>query len=333
MGCKIAENFPLKELRNDLGLGLQCHSHREDCVHNLYQPSGEGTFGIPGAIIGYCQALYHKEMDHENHTRFIFNELKKIKAPWFKSHELYWGNKGNITTQEFISNSMKPLLGEGRIPILITPLNPSKDYEVINDILKTEAKIFNGETALVRIVVDGRDSIEKSVKLMKIILRKAIDKKEMPKFWPLLQGGLSSKDWNYMKILMGEDWKYCNIAVNPFTFDQLPMFCKDNITVAQVVVGHKEGIHDSGRIALPEGMRISGAKNCDDYNINEYFEKLTYLKVPPTLIVLGPTLPSWSNKYNSERLLKLLPHLKMNCNVLWNSLSNDRRDFVWSLPA
>lgn len=332
MACKVAENIPLSKLRDDLGLPYQCHSLREDCIHNYTKPSGNYTMGIPGAAIGYCQALFNNAGNPEAHTNLVIDQLTQIDAPWLMSHELFWGYNNNETADSFVSGAIKPLLGEGRVPILITSLNPAKDLDEIKDITETQPPIFPGETALLRVVIDSDESIDNSIKIMKETLDKSRSNKEMPKWWLLLQGEIEEAKWIDVKNRMGEDWKYVNIAVNPFTYNLIPGFCLSQVTVAQVVVGHKSGIYDDGVITISEGMKISGAKEGDTYNIFRYFNELKKLILIPTLIVLGPSLPNWTVDENKERLNKLIPLLKSACNELWSEIGN-RRDVVWELKA
>lgn len=320
MGCKIAENEPLKRLRSDLGLPIQCHSLRENCVHKLQRPIGNGTMGIPGAAIGYCQALFNKESDSKTNTQKIINNLREINAPWYLSHELFWGDKGEEPIENFISNSMEPLLGSGRIPILITPLNMGSDIGIVKEILSIEPKVLDGETTLLRVVLSDKQSLDNTIMIINSQVSNAIANKNMPKWWLLLQGNLSHELWEYFRKKIGENWKYCNIAVNPFTVGSLPDFCWEQVTVGQVVVGHKEGIANNGIISLPTKMKISGAKECDSYNLFDYFTRLSKLNTSPTLIILGPSLDEWTNEYNKERLQKLVPLLIEALPLLWNDL-------------
>lgn len=333
MACSIAENEPLKALRNELGIPNQCHSLRKDCFHKLNHPVGNYTLGIPGAAIGYCQALFKKVGNSKENTQFIVKELEKMQAPWSKSHELYWGNKIEESTEDFLRNSVEPLLGEGRMPVLITPLDPKNDIKTIREIAACTPFVFEGETTLIRIVISNTESVDNIVELMQEILSSCKDKKEMPRYWFLLQATGDFNDWVYMQVRMGDDFKYVNIAVNPFTVDNLPQSCNDNITVAQVILGHKEGIENDGTISLPVGMKITGAKECDSYNIFDYFKKLDTINTAPTLIILGPSLPEWTNKYNAERIEKLLPLMKAACDGLWDGVSEARRKMVWKLTA
>ena len=333
MACKIAENEPLKWLRSELRLPMICHSLRTDCIHNLFKPSGNFTLGIPGAALGYCQALFVKTSDPESNTENIISQLASIDAPWHKSHELYWGNKSSESIDEFITSSVQPLLGTGRMPILITPLNPNFDYITIRQILNTDPLVFEGETTLVRIVLTNEDSVNAAVSLMKEVLDTARRKGIMPKFWLLLQGQLSASEWHRFADLMGHDWQFVNIAVNPFTMADLPEICWNQVTVAQVVLGHLEGIDENGNIKLPDGMKIAGANNEDSYNLYNFIDSIKYLEVSPTLIILGPSFPYWSDEYNLARIQKFLPLLRKACERLWRGLSKDRRNMVLSLSA
>jgi len=334
MSCRIAENEPLKKLRSEFNLLPQCHSLRtDDCIHKLDKPTGNYAMGIPGAALGYCQALFIKNTDPKSNTENILDLLGSIKAPWYKSHELYWGNKADESVKDFITLSIQPLLGTGRMPILISPLDPKNDFEIIKEILYTDPLMFEGETTLVRIVLSDDESVNSVAILMQEVLKNAREKDQMPKFWPLLQGQIGYREWQHLMDLMGNDWKYLNIAVNPFTIDSLPEICWEQVTVAQVVVGHMEGMSDDGDIHLPKGMKIAGAKECDDYNIFDFFTKLENLEVAPTLIVLGPSLPDWSDQYNLQRIERLLPLLRKSCNQLWRALSDRRKNMVWELTA
>lgn len=334
MACRIAENEPLKRLRGEFNLPPQCHSLRtDDCIHKLDKPKGNYAMGVPGAALGYCQALFVKKENPKEHTQKIISLLSSINAPWFKSHELFWGNRTTETVGEFISKSVEPLLGSGRMPILISPLNPNIDYSTIKEIINANPLMFEGETTLLRIVLTDKHSVEAAANLMIEVLKNARTSGQMPKFWLLLQGQLSNSDWQHLKNLLGDDWQYVNIAVNPFTTDGLPDFCWEQVTVAQVVLGHKEGINENGTIQLPMGMKIAGANDGAEYNIFEYFSKLDQLDVAPTLIILGPSLPEWSDEYNLKRIEQLLPLLKKSCNQLWRALSDKKKEMVWELTA
>jgi hypothetical protein len=284
----------LQQLRSDLKLPAQCHSLRDGCIHKLPQLTGNSTLGIPGAALGYCQALFNYEGSPEKHTQKVKEYLAQIDAPWCESHELFWGFRESETPANFLHEGMTPLLGTGRIPILITGLNPNKDEQIISEILNSEPLIFENETALLRFVIDDLQGIKIASKIIDNLVQHAHQTKQMPKLWPLLQGSLSEEEWLLLKEELGSNWKYANIAANPYTLDSIPEFCKTQLTVAQVVVGHADDIDSAGTITLSKGMKIGGAEPGDSYHLKTYFGELNKLYDVPTLIVLGPSLPSWT---------------------------------------
>ena len=156
----------------------------------------------------------------------------------------------------------------------------------------------------------------------------------MPRWWPLFQGDLTVYQWSRLKGSLESAWKFVNIAVNPFCRPDVFETIREQITVAQVPVGLADGIHSDGTIELALGMvRLTGATDCPRYSLLEYMTKLLSLDVAPTLIVLGPSLPTWSNAINQERVGQLIPVLRVGCDILWNGLSRSRRNMVWALSA
>jgi hypothetical protein len=333
MACTVAENRPLSMLRESLNIPKVCHSLRKNCIHSLDRLEGDLTLGIPGAIIGYCQALFNKSETPRIHSQKVKNILKEINAPWYESHELFWGYKDKETTESFVEQSIEPLKGDGRIPILITGLSPASELQEIKGILKTSPAVYENETILLRIVLTNEKSVNNVSILIKELLNTSRNENLMPVWWPLLQGNLSNELWLKLKDTMGDDWKYLNVAVNPFTRNSIPEFCWEQVTVAQVVVGGAEGIKNDGTIKLAKGMRISGAVEEDEYNIFDYFSFLCKLSDAPTLIVLGPSLPEWDDSENKNRIEKLLPHLKTACSILWDGISPKRQEEIWKLSA
>src|SRR6195952_1341359 len=127
MACHIAEKRPLSLLRSHLGLAAQCHSFRTTCSLSRGAPSGAGALGAPGAVLGYCQALFAYAGSPREHTARVRAALQGIHAPWSSSHELYWGFRGTESALDFVREGMEPLLGTGRVPVLITALDRSQD--------------------------------------------------------------------------------------------------------------------------------------------------------------------------------------------------------------
>lgn len=336
MACKIAINSPLRNLMGFLGVSSHhCHSLRETCIHHLEQIGNDEMFyGSLGAIVGYCQALFNKlpESAAAENTRKVTTLLEEAGMPFPKSHELFFGHKNpKETVQEFLDESTRPLRGIGRVPILITGLQTSQngDMEIIKSITETGINIIPDETALIRILIDDTDmSLNKTADLIFDLIKKAEAEKKMPQWWPLLQGDISPATWKKLKEKLGEYWKFTNVAINPFC--SVPDFVMDQVTVGQLVVGAAEGVSEE-TIRLAPGMKILGARDEEAYEVEKYFSQLGFLAHVPTIIVLGPSLPQWSDDDNKARLSALLPLLRGHCEKLWKI--GERFGEVWQLAA
>lgn len=248
MACKIAENRPLSLLRQEIGLPNQCHSLREDCIHGYERHTGEYIMGIPGAALGYCQALFNRDGGPEIHTKKVTALLSEIGAPWAKSHELFWGNRRDESASEFVAQGMRPLWGSGRVPILITELDPARNIETIESIIGTTPAVHPGEVILLRLVLSGEESVRQAVTLVKRLLYASRTDCEMPKWWPLFQSDMKVDAWKHFKHLLGDDWRFANLAVNPFVPLDVFGHLHEQITVAQVPVGLASGISTNGTV-------------------------------------------------------------------------------------
>jgi hypothetical protein len=334
MACKIAENQPLSLLRRQLGTPNQCHSLREECIHGYERHSGERIMGIPGAALGYCQGVFKRAGGAETHTQHVTRLLSEIGAPWAKSHELFWGNRRDESPSEFVEQGMRPLWGSGRVPILITELDPARNIETIESIVATTPAIYPGEVVLIRLVLSGKESVDRASALIRRVFYESRMAKEMPKWWPLLQSDMKLEEWKRLEEVLGDDWRFVNVAVNPFMPSDVYEYLRDQITVGQVPVGLAEGVSSEGTIKLAPGMvRLTGAVDCAAYSLPEYMEQLSTLDTAPTLIVLGPSLLGWSDVINQRRIAALLPPLRDGCNILWGSLEASQRDMIWNLAA
>lgn len=333
MACSIADNTPLKKLQVDLGLPPQCHSLRAHCIQGYESRTVEHTLGLPGTAIGYCQALFNYAGDPVSHTSKVIRLLKEINAPWANSHELFWGHKKQESPTEFVEQAISPLLGIGRVPVLITGLDPAQQKEEIEGILETSPAVQPGETILVRMVVNDKQSIKAAASLIHSLADTCRDNIAMPKWWPLLQGDLNIGQWELLQSLLGKDWRYVNTAVNPFVTDEVLEFLQDNITVAQIPIGLAEGISVDGTIRLAAGIKIMGASDQSSYSILDFVNVLSTLEYPPTLIILGPSLPEWTDVINQERLDALFPILRKACDSLWGGVSDVRRETIWNMSA
>src|SRR5258706_11157052 len=122
MVCRVADNTPLKRFQLDLQLPSQCHSMRPNCIQGYEERTGNYALGLLGTALGYCQALFSYAGDPESHTRKVTRLLTEIDAPWVNSHELFWGHKLVESPSEFVDKAIKPLVGTGRVTVLITSL-------------------------------------------------------------------------------------------------------------------------------------------------------------------------------------------------------------------
>ena len=158
MACRVAENPALEGLRVDLGLERFCHSQRVDCIHRLPHASESSYYGISGAFMGYCQALFAQQGTHAENTRRIAAILAKAGLPWVRSHELFIGHRRDEPLQHFVQEAASPLSEHGRVPILITGIDVA-DGAAIEEIFSTPVDVVSGETVLVRLVADSPSSI------------------------------------------------------------------------------------------------------------------------------------------------------------------------------
>jgi len=333
MVCAIADNSPLTLLQQSLELVPRCHSYRQHCMQALEPQQGGFALGIPGAAMGFCQALFNRVGKSKAHTTRVIALLEEIGAPWAHSHEMFWGYRADEGPSEFVAGGMAPLLGSGRVPILITSLDPSFDFETIASVLRTRPPVFEGETMLLRLILRDAESTHAAAKIIKSLLATARTDRKMPVWWPLLQAHMNVSEWLNLKRLLGADWAYVNIAVNPFTASSIFEEFADQITVAQVPIGLAEGMSLDGTVKLALGTRITGAPESGSYSLPGYIDQLACLGLTPTLIVLGPSLPHWTEQMNQHRIAALLPMLRAACDVLWQDLDENRRDFVWRMSA
>lgn len=333
MACKVAENVPLAKLRAALGVGATCHSFRPSCLNGFARiASDTATLAAPGAVLGYCQALFSRHQTPAEHTQHVIQALGAINAPWKLSHELFWGYHGDIDPQTFLDDAMRPLLGVGRVPILITGLDPATDNE-LPAILRARPPIAAGETMLLRVVLQSEASIVAIARVMRDLLSAASAHSTMPLWWPLLQGSFTNDMWMKAAEIFGEIWPYTCIALNPFSaMDALDVIASQ-VCVGQVVIGDASGFADDGCITLPAGMKVTGAAPGATYSLPEYIRGLAQLPAIPTLILLGPSLPEWDGQQNTARVARAIQSLRTACDELWSDLPVQRRSYLWSLAA
>ncbi len=338
MGCVIADNKPLKMLRKDLGLPESCHSSRGRCVRDLsvsdhYSTrSRDYTMASAGAAIGYCQGLFNRHGSADAHTRHVADQLSSIDAPWPRSHELLLGYSDTADIGEYLTMAMDPLKESGRVPILITQLDPRTDYDAIKSIVGTKPPVKDGETVLVRLSLASEDSIKPTANLMKDILDNSYRERKMPRWWPLLQTDYGPSEWAALIDALGQAWKYTNIAVTPFTAPSSYDVVRDQVTVAQFLVGKADGVHSDGTVEVPYDSCIREAEE-NKYNIFRYAEHVNQEGLLPTSIVCGPSRPEWTLEDNLGRLRKFVPLFTGATKILWDHLDEETRKSVLNLQA
>ena len=331
--CKIGMNKTLAKLLQLLGIPARCHGRRRECIRRLQENADDLVMGAAGAAIGYCQALFANAGDPHKHTRKVQRLLREIQAPWCDSHELQWGYRLASNAANYVSGACAPLLGIGRVPILITSLDPARDHRELHSILATSPSVPETESILVRIVLNDANSVRAVCKILKALLAEARDKRQMPKWWPLIQGTISATEWRALRETMGTEWEYVNVAVNPFTPDDVFEEVANQITVAQIPVGRADGVHSDSAVQLCPDVKILGSSANGVYFLTDFADKLRRLPVVPTLIVLGPSQQDWSDKDNQARIAALLPLVRQTCDRLWDELTQKRREEIWQLAA
>lgn len=327
MGCHIAENQPLQDLRKNLGLKESCHSSLRAgrCVHAL--PQQDGLKGVTGAVIGYCQALFANAGTPKTQTVSVITALEEIKAPWRMSHELFWGYRNGHTAEAFVEEGCAPLVESGRVPVVITGLDTHHQWDEIHDLVSSVPKVAEGETILLRLTMHDEHSGAAAAVLIDELASEAKKQERMPLWWPLLQSN-SPEAWERLEKHAGGNWHYINAAVNSFTPLEVFKRVSANITVAQIPLGLAEGVASDGAIRLAAGQTITGAVPEAVYNIYEYCRLLAALETAPTLIILGPALPNWTDEMNKARVAALLPHLTKATETLWEVAPNIRAEVL-----
>ena len=222
MACRIADNKPLAQLSRELAIPPRCHGKRRECIQGFQTHGDEFVMGAAGAAIGYCQALFANAGDARQHTEKVQRLLREIEAPWCESHELQWAYRLNATATDFVSSACAPLLGCGRVPILITALDPARQAEELEAILATSPAVPDSESILVRVVLNSTESAKAMAAILRTLLSNARAERRMPRWWPLLQG-------------------------------TMPV---SRLEVAQTPVGHRLGLRQRGSESICSGGRV-----------------------------------------------------------------------------
>ena len=233
-------------------------------------------------------------------------KLEKVDANWTKSHELFWGYRQDEPVETYLEQAIAPLLDAGRIPVLITNLDPAKDNDEIEKIFRSKPKGVNEETILVRLAFNSEKSIYPIAKLIKKLIKDSQKTKEMPRWWPLIQAEFDLRTWRKLKKTLGKAWKYSNIAMTPFMNEKIVKELKDQITVAQFFLGKANGIKQNGDIRLDLYTCTGLRGNIRKYNIFSYAKKIKITDSDPTCIICSPSDPRWSVQKNQRRLKKMI---------------------------
>lgn len=333
MVCRIADNPALDRLRSDIGAERLCHSQRIDCIHRLPRAEEAGYYGIAGAFLGYCQALFSLRRPYADNTNRIIALLESESLPWARSHELFYGHKGDGPVADFVTSAAAPLRDLGRVPILITGLSPSADRAALREVFGAVAEVVPGETILVRMVVSDDESFAALEALVRGLVDEAVRSQTMPRWWPLIQSGGTARQWADLKARLGPLWTYMNVAVNPFSPEDHWEVVADQIMVAQFVVPHARDIDEDGSARLSEGMQISGALAGASYNIRHLVQRVGALPSWPTAIFLGPTLDGWSDRDNLDRVAKAVRVFIDEIETLWAGSGQGRYSELLKMAA
>lgn len=326
----------LERLRKVAGASPQCHSSRPHCQLGYNQDEDRSTvLGIQGAAVGYCQGLLNKREGDtpEDHTVYFTEQLKSLGAPFYESHELLITQKPrDMSVEEFVRSAAKPLLVEGRVPILITDYDTKADYSKIREIFDSPSPVKRGESILVRMVVDSEDSVDLAARLINETVQVVKSEQKVPSWWPLLQSGrnFGVEEWNKLHDRVGSNWDYVTLAVHPFSTDMLDDY-KQNVIVAQWLVGRPKRTYPNGDVNLhTTNCMVSNGNS--QYNIYEFGRQLRESGLNPTSILCGGSLPSWTEEENRKRLELYLPHFQDTVKSIWN-LNEGRTKHLLSLAS
>lgn len=254
-------------------------------------------------VAGYCQALTSIKTLPESHTRRFVEHLNHVGARYPNSHELALATKPpDLSFEEWVRQATLPFLeeGSGCVPVVITGLDVADQQ--VSEIFG--AKRLLSETVLVRVLVNEH-SIETAAALMRHLVSAVRERREVPGWWPLFQTSFGPESWRSFKAACAEDWRYGVVAINPFVEAASVEIIADQIGVAQLPIGHAEGIGNS--IIYMGPVRVTGAPHNARYYVDEYAATIRGLpreegRPGPVLIVLGPSQPEFTDDDDIKRL-------------------------------
>lgn len=132
---------------------------------------------------------------------------------------------------------------------------------------------------------------------------------------------------------MGPHYRFVNVAINPFQQRRMIELMRDQVTVMQVPIGEASGISSGGLITLNEHVPIFGKGSIKGYDAAEFLSELGKFDVEPTLIVLGPTLPDWTDADNQGRVAAILPLIRYACLEAWGGILIETKRDIFAMVA
>lgn len=317
MGAHLRDVGPLWRLLE----GEEVSLHLKDLhpLHSLVAQTGmedPQSCGIrkPGELAaGFCQALYRKLADEpEAHTSQLTTELSATGARCANSHELFFGHKPqDMSVREWLTRAVTPFTEQGGCaPILITSFDASSP--VLNEILDIEQLL--PEPILIRTVVRP-GSVKEAAQLLQRCIA-SVREGNFPAWWPLLQGDddFGIESWQQLREELGENWQHVCCAMSPFTLQRVFEFIRDQIVVAQHLIGEHDAIGENITVfdAMcygPDAVACGGERT---WNVREHAARIVSLGRPVVHILIGPSKPEWNPAYNRQRVSRALQQLNLH---------------------
>lgn len=253
----------------------------------------------PGEKVGgYCQGLFPVLGSPGEHTKYLAKMLAVAGARYPNSHELCLDTKpSSESVERWLTEATEPFRnGNGCVPVLITNLGVGES--MIGRIFASPRQF--DEPVLVRMLItEDSESFFCAAYRMERLVEQVRSEKIVPAWWPLFQGNMSVNGWKQLRQDLGEYWKYVCVAMNPFMGPGVQNLLFANIVVAQVPIGLADGI-ESNKIII----------NGTSYSLDEYCAHINALPHRPVFIVLGQSLPEWSEDMNVSRVSRAIEVLK-----------------------
>lgn len=284
MAMHVADADPLKALVSDNDLFSQ--------VVACGAKQGRQT-------VGFCQALFAKSMDAGEHTISVCDSLVASGSAFANSHELFLGHwqPEESSFIDWFDSAASPLKARtGCVPVLITGLSATDSQATT--IFASHHQL--GEPVLVRMLLG--DVVE-AAKMLNALVSEVAMSKLLPNWWPLLQASSQTKleQWRQLASLVGNNWQYVCVAVDPFVAPTVREFLLWQTVVVQIPLGELEGI--GSVVQIPPAM-LSSVPDGAHYDLPEYLASLPGDR-KDIVIILGPSRPEWSRDYNIKRIVAI----------------------------